>query len=143
MAGFEMNEWIAQPPLTVFNFVTDTTNASKVIPSVQRMEQISDGALGVGTRYRETRIVDGHSAQTELEVVEFDPPQRYAVANSTMGVETVYRYTFTPHNGGTQINLVCKVTANGLRKAAIPLVVALLKREDGDHLARLKKAIAR
>ena len=42
---------------------------------------------------------------------------------------------------GTRVELVCEVKAGGLKKLMLPLVVSILKKEDGDHLQRLKKAL--
>lgn len=138
MATFEMTEWIARPPKEVFQFVTDAANAPKVVSSVVRVEPLSDGPLGVGTRYRETRLIQGKEQQAELEVVAFDSGSRYSVRNETQGIETIYDYVFSPENEGTRIDLTCHVTARGLKKAMVPLVVNILKKEDGDHLERLK-----
>lgn len=141
MAGFEQTEWIARPPAAVFQFITDTRNAPRVMPSVQRLEAVTDGPVGAGTRYRETRLVNGKEAQAELEVTGFEPPERYAVRNVTDGIETVYTYRFQPERAGTRVTLECVVSAAGLKKLMVPMVVAVLKREDGDHLARLKAAV--
>ena len=75
------------------------------------------------------------------EVVEYQPGQKYAMKNLTEGIETVYRYTFHPEAGGTRVDLVCEVKVSGLKKLMLPLVASILKREDGDHLQRLKKAL--
>jgi hypothetical protein len=141
MAGFEQTEWIARQPEAVFQFITDTRNAPRVIPSVQRMEVMTVGPVGVGTRYRETRLVNGKQAQAELEVTGFEPPARYAVRNVTDAIETVYTYRFQPERDGTRGTLECAVSANGVKKLMVPMVVAVLKKEDGDHLARLKAAV--
>lgn len=141
MAGFEQTEWIARPPAAVFQFITDTRNAPRVIPSVQRLEAMTDGPTRVGTRYRETRLVNGKEAQAELEVTGFEPPGRYAVRNVTDGIQTVYTYRFQPERDGTRVTLECVVSAGGLKKLMAPIVAAVLKKEDGDHLARLKTAV--
>lgn len=141
MAGFDRSEWIARPPQVVFDFITTADNAPKVVPSVKSMAKLTDGPVRVGTRYRETRMMNGKEESTELEVVAYDPHERYAMKNQTSGIETVYRYTFHPQAGGTRVDLVCEVRAGGIKKLFVPLVVAVLKREDGDHLQRLKKAL--
>jgi hypothetical protein len=105
------------------------------------MEQITPGPIGVGTRYRETRLMNGKEAQAELEIARFEPPSDYAMRNETNGIETIYHYTFTPEQEGTQVDLVCQVNASGLKKAMLPMVVSILKKEDGDHLERLKASI--
>ena len=141
MAGFELNEWIARPPKEVFDFITASDNAPRVVPSVKSMVKLTEGPVGVGTRYRETRLMNGKEAHAELEVVEYEPGQKYAMRNLTEGIETVYRYTFHPEAGGTRVDLVCEVKARGLKKLMLPMVVSVLKRQDGDHLQRLKKTL--
>ena len=141
MAGFEMSEWISRPPQDVFGFITASDNAPKVVPSVKSMVKLTEGPIGVGTRYRETRLMNGKEHHAELEVVAYEPSQKYALKNVTEGIETVYRYTFHPQTAGTRVDLVCEVKAGGLKKLMLPMVVSILKKEDGDHLQRLKKAL--
>jgi uncharacterized protein YndB with AHSA1/START domain len=141
MAGFDLREWISRPPRDVFDFMVSPDNAPKVVPSVKRMVKLTEGPVGVGTRYRETRLMDGRERQAELEVVAYEPVQKYAMKNVTEGIETVYRYTFHPEADGTRVDLHCEVKAGGLKKLMLPLVASILKKEDGDHLQRLKKAL--
>lgn len=141
MSGFELNEWIVLPPKAVFDFVTDANNAPKVVSSVKSMVKLTEGPTDKGTRYRETRMMNGKEQEAELEVVAFEPSEKYAVRNETQGFETTYTYTLTPEKNGTRIKLVCDVKAGGLKKMTVPMVVSILKKEDGDHLQRLKKAM--
>jgi carbon monoxide dehydrogenase subunit G len=141
MAGFNRNEWISRSPQEVFEFLASADNASKVVQSVKSMIKLTEGPVRVGTRYRETRLMNGKEAHAELEVVEYEPVQKYAMRNVTEGIETVYRYTFRPEANGTRVDLACEVNAGGLKKVMLPLVVSVLKKEDGDHLQRLKTAL--
>ena len=141
MAGFNLSEWLSRTPKEVFDFITSSDNAPKVVPSVKSMVKLTEGPVRVGTRYRETRLMNGKEAHAELEVVEYEPDQKYAMRNVTEGIETVYRYTFHPEAGGTRVDLVCDVKAGGFKKLMLPIVVSILKKEDGDHLQRVKKAL--
>ena len=141
MAGFEMSEWIPRSPKEVFDFITSSENAPKVVQSVQSMVKLTKGPVRVGARYRETRLMNGKEQYAELEVVAYEPNQKYAMKNVTEGIETVYRYTIHPEADGTREDLVCEVKAGGLKKLMLPMVVSVLKKEDGDHLQRLKKAL--
>lgn len=142
MAGFEMSERIARSPRDVSDFIATPDNAPRIMPTVKSMVKLTEGPVGVGTRYRETRLMNGKEERAELEVVEYVPGERYAMRNLTAGIETVYRYTFHPEAGGTRVDLVCEVRAHGFKKLLLPLVVSMLKKEDGDHLQRLKAALA-
>jgi hypothetical protein len=86
-------------------------------------------------------MVNGKEAAADLEVARFEPPQRYAMRNVSEGIETVYHYSFTPEGDGTRVDLLCELHAGGLRKVMLPLVAAVLRKEDGDHLHRLKAAL--
>lgn len=141
MAGFNLTEWISRPPADVFDFVADSENAPKIVPSVKSMVKLTEGPVRAGTRYRETRLMNGKEQSAELEVVDYVPGRKYAMKNETDGIETVYRYTFQPDADGTRLDLICEVRARGLKKLMLPVVVAVLKKEDGDHLHRLKQAI--
>jgi hypothetical protein len=85
--------------------------------------------------------MNGKEQYAELEVVAYDPGQTYAMKNETAGIETVYHYAFRPEAGGTRVDLVCELRAGGMKKLVLPLVASVLKREDGDHLQRVKKAL--
>jgi len=139
MAGFNMTEWIDRSPKEVFDFITASENAPKVAPNIKSMVKLTEGTVGVGTRYRETRLMNGKEAQTELEIVSFEPNQKYAMRNLTEGIEIVYRYTFQPEKNGTRVELDCELSASGFKKLMLPLVASILKKEDGSHLQSLKK----
>lgn len=141
MAGFAVSEWIACPPKRVFEFISDSDNAPKIVPSVKSTVKLTDGPPKVGTRYRETRLMNGKEEQVELEVKEFAAPKVYAMQNVTDGFETVYRYQLQPERDGTHINLVCEVKAAGIKKLMLPFIASVLKKEDGAHLQTLKKVL--
>ena len=141
MAGFAVSEWIACPPRRVFDFITDATNAPQIVPGLKGTVKLTEGPPQVGTRYRETRLINGKDQQVELEVKEFAAPNVYDVQNVTDGIETVYRYTLRPEGAGTHIGLVCEVKAAGLKKLLLPLVASVLKKQDGAHLQTLKQVL--
>jgi len=141
MTGYTRTEWIDAPPNEVFAFASEMENAPQILAGVVGIVKLTDGPVGVGTRYKETRRMRGQEAESELEIVAYQPPDMYAAGAEQDGIKTIYRYTFTPENGGTRVDLVCDVQAGGLKKLMTPVVASILQREDGDHLAHLKRAI--
>jgi hypothetical protein len=141
MSGFKVSEWIACLPKRVFEFISDSNNAPKVVPAVKSTLKLTDGPAQVGTRYRETRLINGKEEHVELEVSEYAEPEVYAMRNVTEGIETIYRYQLHPERNGTRIDLVCEVKAAGIKKLMLPLVAFVLKKEDGAHLHRLKQVL--
>lgn len=141
MAGFALSEWIACPPPRVFAFISEADNAPPIVPGVKSTVKLTEGPPQVGTRYRETRLIDAQEQQVELEVKEYAPPEVYAMQNVTDGFTTVYRYTLRPEREGTRIDLVCDVNAGGVKKLMLPLIASVLKKQDGAHLQTLKQVM--
>lgn len=55
----------------VFHTVADIRQFSQVLPHIVRFEFLSERTSGVGTRFRETRLMNGKESVTELEVTEY------------------------------------------------------------------------
>jgi uncharacterized protein YndB with AHSA1/START domain len=62
---------IDAPIDVVFRTVADITQFSRALPHIVKVEFLSDARLGVGTRFRETRLMKGKENVTELEVTEY------------------------------------------------------------------------
>jgi carbon monoxide dehydrogenase subunit G len=143
MAGFSATEWIAASSEVVFAFMQDVQHFPEVITSVVRAEKLTDGPVGLGTRFRETRKVNGREVSAEIEVTTYEPPRRYSATSTQSGITATYHYTLTPEAGGTRIDLQADVSASGLKKLLLPVVVRFMKKEDEDHLQQLKAAVER
>lgn len=141
MAGFELSEWINAAPERVFAVMSDPARAPEVVKGVKQMEKLTDGPVGTGTRFRETRVVNGKEAQAELTVTAHEPPRYYAVSTEQSGITVTYTYTLAPENGGTRVQLQASITGGGLKKVMLPVVASIMKREDGNHLENLKTAV--
>ena len=141
MASFEMSEWIDAPPKKVFALLSDLPKASSYVENIKESVKKTEGPVGVGTIFEETRIVKGKEATSELEVRQFDADYRLAVGNETEGIDVNYIYTLEDEDGGTRVNWRAELSASGLRKMMGPMVAGIMKKEDKDHLKWLKKAL--
>lgn len=62
---------INAPIDVVFKTVSDIRELAKPLPHVVKYEFLTDVECGLGTRFRETRNMNGKEAVTELEVTEY------------------------------------------------------------------------
>ncbi len=138
MNGFEFNEHIAKPPKQVFELISDLTNASKFLDNIKGSTKLTDGPIGVGTRFRETRVVGGKESSADLLVTAYEPNSHFGIRSEVEGIKVEYHYHLSPEAGGTQLRWVCELEASGLRKMMLPMVAGIMKKEDGDHLQKLK-----
>lgn len=121
---------IHAPIETVFDTVAHIENYSNAIPQIVDVEFLSDVRSGVGTRFRETRLMGRAKASTELEVTEYVENDHIRLVTDTHG--TVWDSVFTVKpaaGGGVELTLVMDANAHKfLAKLMNPLVRGVIRR---------------
>lgn len=102
------------PVETTFSVFSDVTKAQERVPGITNIEILSDVTQGVGTRWRETRIMMGQEATEEMEISDFQPNQSYDVVAQSRGIKYHTRYTFTPQQEGTRVEMIFSGTPTTL-----------------------------
>jgi uncharacterized protein YndB with AHSA1/START domain len=69
---------IDRPISEVFEFVADQRNEPQYNPLMRLSEKITDGPIGVGTRFRADSLSMGRRVAMTIEFTEFEPPYRLA-----------------------------------------------------------------
>ncbi|MFC0522100.1 SRPBCC family protein [Pontibacillus salicampi] len=142
MSAFSDRVHIARTKEEVFDFLTSFDNAQTIMPNVVKNEILTEGPMGVGTRFRETREIKGREAASIIEITEFDKPNTFSVRSDVDGLSTFYHYTLTDKEGGTEVDFVCNIEAETLRmKLVKPIFKQIMKKEDGDHVQKMKEAM--
>lgn len=142
MPAFSDEVTIPQPKDEVFAFAVNMDNFTEVMPNVVKVEKVTEGPVGVGTQYKETREIRGREASSTIEVVDYVSNEKYSVESALEGLRTVYHYRFSESNGETKIRFECEIHAFTFKmKLVKPLFKRIMKKEDGDHLQNMKKAI--
>lgn len=90
----------------VFDASTAVHTWADVVPAIQSVEVLTDGPVGLGTRFRETRTMFGREATEEMEILEFERPNRYVFGAESHGCRYRTTFTLTPDGTGTQIEMV-------------------------------------
>lgn len=85
MFTIETSTHIAAPPDRVFGIITDLEGAAERMRGIKSLEVLTEGAFGVGTRFRETREIFGKEATEEMEVTEVTPGEGYRVRAESHG----------------------------------------------------------
>ena len=76
---------IAAPALQVFDLFADFRHVPGRIKAIKRMEVLTDGPIGVGTRLRETREMFGREVAETLEITAFERPHGYTLCCESCG----------------------------------------------------------
>ncbi|MGD8842801.1 MAG: SRPBCC family protein [Gammaproteobacteria bacterium] len=95
---------IDRPREQVCRFVAQDffDNYPRWSPEVTRLEKITPGPLGVGTRGRQVRNDAGYITRSTFSVTAYEPPDRIAFA-STGSPHYRVRYTFHPSGDRTRV----------------------------------------
>lgn len=141
MIGFQFTEHIGRPPLDVFAVLADPTRSVDYVDGVVKSTKVTDGPLAKGSVIEETRRVKGKESVGRLRIVALDSPSTFAITSEAEGIAATYRYRLHSEGAGTRVEWTCELEAGGLRRMMLPLVAAISKKEDGDHLVRLKAYI--
>lgn len=80
---------IQAPPGRVWETMTDLAAWESVLSGVERVEVLSPGGFGVGTRWRETRRMFGKEATEEMWVTACEPAERYMVEAESHGTRYI------------------------------------------------------
>ena len=78
MARVEGEIVINRPVNEVFEFVADERNEPRYNPQMRVAEKITDGPIGVGTRFRVKTVSFGRPVEMVIEFTGYEPPRRLA-----------------------------------------------------------------
>ena len=108
MTRTTISRTIAAPVNAVFETVAEISNFTRAVPHIVRVEFLADQKVGVGTRFRETRVMRGREVATELEITEFVRNQRVRLVSDAGGTIWDSMFTVTPEGDGrgTRLDLV-------------------------------------
>jgi len=122
--NFSSSIEIDAPPEKVWALVNDLEEWPQWIPSIKKIEKLSEGPLGAGSQIRVTAksII---TVKLLMTITEFVPPQHAVMRGKVMGTEMTRHYTFEPVNQGTRL------TAGG----EVSGLLAFLVRRGGQSLS--------
>ncbi len=96
MPHFKLAKHIDAPIEEVFEVFSDLPKAADRIEGIVKIEMLTEGPVGRGTRWRETRILFKREATEELEITAFEPPTRYRVEAESSGAHYLTEFRFSP-----------------------------------------------
>ena len=125
MSRTRTSRTIDAPVEAVFEAVADIANFSQAVPHIARVEFLTERRVGVGTRFRETRLMRGREATTELEVTEYERNERVRLVSDAGGTVWDSLFTVTPEGDGRSTRLDLVMEAKPYRfmsRLLVPLI---------------------
>jgi uncharacterized protein YndB with AHSA1/START domain len=121
---------IDRPVEEVFDFVADERNEPRYNPRMRRAEKISEGSIGVGTRYRAEMASMGRGVPMVIEVTDYERPRRLASTTHISSMDIQYTLTFEPVPEGTRMRWSGDLAPHGILKVMGPVVALMGRRQE-------------
>ncbi len=138
-----LETFIKGTPEAVFRAGTDFANMADHIDGITKVEMLTQGDVGVGTKFKETRKMMGKEATEEMEVTAFDPPRSYTLEADSCGARFTSTFVLTPKDDGTHVALNISSKAQSCMAIAFAPLGFLMKgtmkkmiQKDLDNLKR-------
>ena len=123
MSRLQLCVRIAAPVERLFEVFADLRSAPDRIKGIKQLEVLTDGPIGVGTKFRETREMFGKDATEAMEITEFDPPWTYSVSALSCGCHYTARYDFRSDGAETIVELaICGEAISFFAKLLMPVM---------------------
>lgn len=134
----ESSVLVDRPIAEVFAAWADLERASEWAAPVVERRKLSDGSVGVGSRFHAIDQFPGRRVEFDLEVTEFEPESRMA-ARWFEPMEGGWEATFSESDGATRLDLKAEMTpSRGIFKLLFPLMAGWVRRAIAKDLAAFK-----
>ena len=138
----EQTFFVSRPPEVVFDYVTNPALLADWQTSKTSVEQLTEGAAGLGTRFRErTKPPGGKEFEQIVEFTEFDRPVRVH-AHIVEGPYPIDgTWSFEPDGDGTRVHFVADGELRGVMRALQPVAKRFIARQMAGYHENLRRNV--
>ena len=138
----EESTLIRRPVDEVFAFAANPKNDPRWASAVAESTQISEGPLGVGTRFAQVLRLLGRRLEVTFEVTEYDPNRSLQIGRFSGRLRSTRgRRIFEPAPTGTRVTFAGEGGSGLFLNLLEPLVSAAAKRAARRDLTNLKAVL--
>jgi len=138
MINIDLGTLIDKPIKDVFAFVANPNNMPKWNSAVASLEQITPGAVGVGSKFKSKAELMGRSIEGEMQVIAYEPDTKCGFQVHAGPMQVNLTLSFKTVGTGTKISLNAQGNPAGFFKLAEGVMAGRVKSMMEENLARLK-----
>ncbi len=132
---------VDRPLEAVFDFVGDFANTKDWDPGVADARKVTDGPIGVGTRFAVDVLFNGRKLPMTYEVTEWDPPNRVVLKGEGSTVRAVDDIRFDPTPTGTRIHYSADLRLKGVLSLVEPFLKGRFDETGRKAMAGMRSAL--
>lgn len=143
MKGVEVAVEIETSPEDAFDYYVVPENHLVWQEALLDVERLTDGAVGMGSRFRLRRRLGGRIHEGVWEITEFEPPRKVGLtARTDQGmIDHRSKARFEPTDVGTRLILQVQPTPRGWVRLLTPLIRRAIRRELPEDLEQLRAVL--
>jgi len=141
MINLDFNTLIDRPMKDVFTFVADPNNMSKWNSAVVSIQQVTSGAVAVGTKFKTVGEVMGRRLEGEMQVQAYEPDTQCGFQLNAGPMQMNMTLTLKTVGTGTKLNLHVEGNPAGVFKLAEGVMTGQVKSLMEGNLAKLKTVL--
>ena len=119
MPTIKLSDSVPAPVDEVFSFISNVTESAVRNEDIISATQLTDGPVGVGTRFE---MEHKNMGKMEVEVTEYSKPDRILFLGSSPKFSASHEYRFTSEGEGTRMDQVVDMQVKGFAKILAPLM---------------------
>ena len=124
-------------PEQAFDYLSDMRNELEWNPAAESIEKLTDGPVGVGTRFR-AKWKGG--PPVEVVMLRYDRPDAWEGHNGGP-LEVAFRARLEPVTEGTQLSVEFDARPHGWFRVAFPLLLPGLRRGEKANMTYVREAL--
>jgi uncharacterized protein YndB with AHSA1/START domain len=132
---------VPRPIEDVFAFVGDLETAPQWVPDLVSMRKVTEGSIGVGTRYVEMVQMGKQQEEAQLRVTQIEPPRLFAFEGEGGPSRFQVRYVLESDEGGTKLTHDYTMQMTGCFWIMTPFVHGWVKKNSRAGLDNLRKLL--
>ncbi|MAZ49412.1 MAG: hypothetical protein CME65_12705 [Halobacteriovoraceae bacterium] len=130
-----------------FEAFSDLNNLADKVTAITEIELLTQGPIGVGTKFKETRIMFGKASSEVMEITLFEPGAHIREEAYSGGMHYVSDWKFTEVEGETLVSITFSIKPQTfLAKLYGPLFLfmsASMKKAFITDMSEMRKAICK
>jgi carbon monoxide dehydrogenase subunit G len=138
MITFDISTLVDRPLPEVFTFLSNPLNLPKWQTMIDSIEQVTPGAVAVGSKYKVSAEMMGRKIDGVMEVITFEPPVKFGFTNQAGPMQVTVTATLKPVGTGAKITLNAQGNPGGVFKLAEGVLTKQIKSQMETNLANLK-----
>jgi carbon monoxide dehydrogenase subunit G len=137
---FESSIEIAAPVKRVWALIDKLEEWSQWMPSIKKIERLSEGPLAVGSRLSVTAKASGLIVKLMVTVIELVPERRVVLEGKVLGTKLKRFYALEPANDKTNVTIggdvsgaLAWLVCRGGKKVSTEIALAVKTRIEGSE----------